>query len=117
MIHCRGNERCPHRAWRDCVDSDTTPNVLVAETASKRHNRSFRRCVVEKIRATNVRIYAGIVYYSRTLFHMRKCVFGEIEKGVDVCLESHLPLLSAYSVSNFADRGCLMTSRLTPKDL
>jgi hypothetical protein len=71
VVHCRGNEWCPHWAWRNCIDSDTASNVLITEPSSERYYCSFCRCIVKEIWTANVCVYASIVDYRGALFHVR----------------------------------------------
>jgi hypothetical protein len=93
LVHGSRDQGRPHWTRSDGVDTNATTDILVRQTAGKTDDGALCGCVVEQIRTTNVSIDAGVVDDGVTLVHMRQSVFGQVKEGVDVCLESKLPLL------------------------
>lgn len=64
------------------------------ETASEGDDGAFGGGVVEEVRTSDVGVYGGAVYDCVAGFHVGEGVFGEVEVGVDVCIEGFEPLIS-----------------------
>ena len=64
------------------------------QTAGEGDDSAFGGGVVEEVGAADVGVYGGAVYDCVAGFHVREGVFGEVEVGVDVCVEGFEPLVS-----------------------
>jgi hypothetical protein len=94
LSHGRNDQRRPHRAWCDSIDPDSLTGVLVGKTTSEGDDGALGGCVVKEIRSSNVRVDACIVDDCAARLHVWERVFGEVEDGMDVCVEGLNPLLS-----------------------
>ena len=68
------------------------------ETAGEGDDGAFGGGVVEEVGAADVGVYGGAVYDCVAGFHVGEGVFGEVEVGVDVCVEGFEPLVSVEGV-------------------
>ena len=64
------------------------------ETAGEGDDGAFGGGVVEEVGAADVGVYGGAVYDCVAGFDVGEGVFGEVEVGVDVCVEGFEPLVS-----------------------
>ena len=94
LLHRARNQRCPHGAWADGVDTDAEGDLLVVQAAGEGDDGAFAGGVVEEVGAADVRVYRGVVDDCVAGFHVCEGVFGHVEIGVDVCVEGFEPLFS-----------------------
>ena len=64
------------------------------QAAREGDDGAFAGGVVEEIGAADVRVHGGVVDDCVAGFHVCEGVFGEVEVGVDVCVEGFEPLVS-----------------------
>lgn len=92
LLHRGGNERRPNGPRADGVDADAEGDLLVVESAGEGDDGAFAGGVVEQVGAADVGVYGGAVDDCVPGFHVGEGVFGEVEVGVDVCIEGFEPL-------------------------
>lgn len=95
LRHGRGDKRRPHGTRRDGVDPDTLADLLVAEPSRERHDRPFRRRVIQQVGPADVVVDTGVIDDGAAWLHVRQRVLGEVEEGVDVSVERVDPLVPA----------------------
>ena len=93
-LHRTRDQGCPYGARAYGVDADAVGDLLVVQTAGEGDDGAFGGGVVEEVGAADVGVYGGAVYDCVAGFHVREGVFGEVEVGVDVCVEGFEPLVS-----------------------
>ncbi len=92
LLHRGGYERRPDGAGAHGVDADAEGDLLVVEAAGEGDDGALAGGVVEQVGAADVGVYGGAVDDCVAGFHVGESVFGEVEVGVDVCVEGFEPL-------------------------
>ena len=67
------------------------------EAAGEGDDGAFGGGVVEEVGTADVGVYGGAVDDGVAALHMLEGVLGEVEVGVDVCVEGQQPLVSVGS--------------------
>jgi len=94
LLHRARDQWRPHRPWANSIYANAVGDLLVVQAASEADDGAFGAGVVEKVGAPDVGVYGGAVYDCVAGFHVGEGVFGEVEVGVDVCVEGFEPLVS-----------------------
>ena len=67
------------------------------EAAGEGDDGAFGGGVIEEVGTADVCVYGGVVDDGVAALHVFEGVLGEVEVGVDVCVERQEPLVSASS--------------------
>ena len=97
LVHGRRDERRPDRPGADGVDANSVLDLLVGERAREGYDGALGGGVVQEVRPADVGVHGGAGDDRVAALHLWERVFGEEEKGVNVCCEGVEPLLSVKS--------------------
>lgn len=106
LLHRTRDQWGPYRSRADGIDADAVGDLLVMETAGETYDGTFGGGVVEEVGTADVGVYGGAVYDCVAGGHVCETVFGEVEVGVDVCVEGFEPLVSVGE--GCVNSGCIL---------
>lgn len=86
-VHGTRDQGRPDWTGADLIAADSFTNQLVRETAGQGRDGAFGACVVEEVGAADEGVDGAVVYDCVACFQVGDGVFGEVEVGVDICVE------------------------------